>query len=309
MKEIILKTMNLEKRFADSFPVKDVSITIQKGEIYGFIGQNGAGKTTTLRLLTSLIFPSNGKIMLFGDNIKNCGIVTKSRIGAVIENPAFYPNLSAYDNLEFYRIQKGIVDKNVIDKVLELVNLTNTKNKKYKNFSLGMKQRLGIALAILNSPDFLILDEPLNGLDPMGIVEFREIIKKLNEEYDMTILLSSHILSELSQVATKFGFIHNGKLIREISKKQLEQNCNKSLSIIVDKPEKAIFLLENNLKTTNFILLPNNEIRLYDYLDNPSEISFQFNNNDIRISSIKEIGLNLEDYFIELISNIKLGDL
>lgn len=307
MKEVILKTENLSKKFRKVLSVEAVSMTIEKGDIYGFVGKNGAGKTTTLRLITSLIFPDDGTITLFGEDIRKCGILTKSRIGAVIENPVFYPNLSAYDNLEFYRIQKGIVDKKVIHKALEIVNLEYTRKKKYKNFSLGMKQRLGLALAIMNNPDFLILDEPLNGLDPMGIVELRETIKKLNEEYNMTILLSSHILSELSQVATKFGFINDGRLIKEISKQELQEECSTSLSIKVDDVEKATFIIEDKLKTNKFTLLQNNEIRLYDYIDNPSEVSFQLNSNGIRVNSIKEIGLNLEDYFIELISTKRLG--
>ncbi|MDQ0149964.1 ABC transporter ATP-binding protein [Eubacterium multiforme] len=307
MKDAILKTKNLSKKFGKIYSINNMNMTIEKGDVYGFVGKNGSGKTTTLRLITSLILPSSGEIYLFGENIKSCGVLIKSRIGAVIENPAFHPNLSAYDNLEFYRIQKGIVDKNIIDKSLEMVNLKDTGKKKYKNFSLGMKQRLGLALAIMNNPDFLILDEPLNGLDPMGIAEFREIIKNLNEEYNMTIILSSHILSELSQVATKFGFINRGHLIKEITQKELLEECNKSLEIKVDNAEKAIFILENKLNTNNFTLLENNEIRLYDYLDNPSEVTFQLNSNGIRVNSIKEIGLNLEDYFIELISNNKLG--
>ncbi|WP_205598676.1 ABC transporter ATP-binding protein [Clostridium niameyense] len=304
--EVVLKTKNLSKKFGNVFAIKDVNINIEKGDIYGFVGKNGSGKTTILRLITSLTLPSSGDIYLFGKDINKCDISTKSRMGAVIENSAFYPNLSAYDNLEFYRIQKGIVDKNIIDKILEVVNLRSTGKKKFKNFSLGMKQRLGLALAIMNNPDLLILDEPLNGLDPMGIAEFREIIKKLNKDYNMTIILSSHILSELSQVATKFGFINEGALIKEITEKELVKQCNKNLSIIVDNIEKAVVILENNLKIDKFTLLENNEIRLYDYLDNPSEIAFQLSSNGVRINSIKEIGLTLEEYFIQLISNNNL---
>ncbi|NEZ47156.1 ATP-binding cassette domain-containing protein [Clostridium niameyense] len=306
MMEVVLKTKNLSKKFGNVFAIKDVNINIEKGDIYGFVGKNGSGKTTILRLITSLTLPSSGDIYLFGKDINKCDISTKSRMGAVIENSAFYPNLSAYDNLEFYRIQKGIVDKNIIDKILEVVNLRSTGKKKFKNFSLGMKQRLGLALAIMNNPDLLILDEPLNGLDPMGIAEFREIIKKLNKDYNMTIILSSHILSELSQVATKFGFINEGALIKEITEKELVKQCNKNLSIIVDNIEKAVVILENNLKIDKFTLLENNEIRLYDYLDNPSEIAFQLSSNGVRINSIKEIGLTLEEYFIQLISNNNL---
>lgn len=303
MKEVVLQTFNLSKKFGKVKSVNNINMTIHQGDVYGFVGKNGVGKSTTLRLITSLINPTEGEIEIFGENIKKCSVLTKSRIGAIIENPVFYPYLSAYDNLEYYRIQKGITDRKVIDEVLELVNLKNTGKKKFKNFSLGMKQRLGLALAIMNRPDLLILDEPLNGLDPMGIAELRENIRKLNQEYNMTILISSHILSELSQVATRFGFINDGKLIEEISKEDLEDKCSKSISIKVDDDEKAVFILEEKLNTQNYKVLPNKEIRLYDYLDNASEVTYQLNKNGVRVKSMQEIGLNLEDYFISLIGN------
>lgn len=309
MDELLLKTNNLTKNFGDLCSVNNINMKIKKGDIYGFIGKNGSGKTTTLRLITSLIFPSSGEIIIFGENIKESNILTKSRIGAVIENPAFYPDLSARENLEFYRLQKGIVNKNIVNEVLEKVNLKDTGKKKFKNFSLGMKQRLGIALAIMNNPDFLILDEPLNGLDPMGIAELRAMIKNLNEEHNITIILSSHILSELAQVATRFGFIDNGCLLKEITIDELNEECNKSISINVDNVEKAIVIIEEKLNTNKFSIINKNEIRLYDYLDNPSEVSFQLNSNGIRINSIKEIGINLEDYFINLIADKKRGDI
>lgn len=309
MDELLLKTNNLTKNFGDLCSVNNINMKIKKGDIYGFIGKNGSGKTTTLRLITSLIFPSSGEIIIFGENIKESNILTKSRIGAVIENPAFYPDLSARENLEFYRLQKGIVNKNIVNEVLEKVNLKDTGKKKFKNFSLGMKQRLGIALAIMNNPDFLILDEPLNGLDPMGIAELRAMIKNLNEEHNITIILSSHILSELAQVATRFGFIDNGCLLKEITIDELNEECNKSISINVDNVEKAIVIIEEKLNTNKFSIINKSEIRLYDYLDNPSEVSFQLNSNGIRINSIKEIGINLEDYFINLIADKKRGDI
>lgn len=309
MDELLLKTNNLTKNFGNLCSVNNINMKIKKGDIYGFIGKNGSGKTTTLRLITSLIFPSSGEIIIFGENIKESNILTKSRIGAVIENPAFYLDLSARENLEFYRLQKGIVDKNIVNEVLEKVNLKDTGKKKFKNFSLGMKQRLGIALAIMNNPDFLILDEPLNGLDPMGIAELRDMIKNLNEEHNITIILSSHILSELAQVATRFGFIDNGCLLKEITIDELNEECNKSISINVDNVEKAIVIIEEKLNTNKFSIINKNEIRLYDYLDNPSEVSFQLNSNGIRINSIKEIGINLEDYFINLIADKKRGDI
>jgi ABC-2 type transport system ATP-binding protein len=216
MKESVLQTNGITKQYKDTRAVDNVSITVRKGDIYGFIGQNGAGKTTMIRLITSLISPTAGEIALFGKSDPSGLADGRKRIGCLTEGPVMFPTLSAGDNLEYYRIQRGIADKTVVGKALESVNLTGTGKKQFRQFSLGMKQRLGLALAIMSKPDFLILDEPINGLDPTGIVEFRAILQNLNKERGMTILISSHILTELNQVATRYGIIHDGKLIREI---------------------------------------------------------------------------------------------
>ena len=203
MNEIILKTNNLSKSYKNFTAINQVNIQINKGDIYGLIGRNGAGKTTLMKIITTLTNKTNGEFELF--NHKDNDLTqTKRRIGCLIENPAFFSNLSAYDNLKYYAIQKGITDNNQIIQSLKLVGLEDTKNKKFKNFSLGMKQRLGIAFAILDNPDFIILDEPINGLDPIGISDLRDTFKRLNEEKNITILISSHILSELYLLATRF---------------------------------------------------------------------------------------------------------
>jgi ABC-2 type transport system ATP-binding protein len=216
----ILRTTNLTKQYGSQLAVNSVNMSIEKGDIYGLVGQNGAGKTTLIRLITGLAFANDGELELLGATDAAGLRAARTHIGSIVEMPAFYPNLTAEQNLEYYRLQRGIPEKVCVQKALTLVGLANAGKKKFKNFSLGMKQRLGLALATLNNPDFIILDEPINGLDPTGIIEMREIIRNLNER-GITILISSHILSELAQVATHYGFIHEGRLVRQISNAEL----------------------------------------------------------------------------------------
>lgn len=282
MKEVVLKTNNLTKQYNKNVVLDNVNITIKKGDIYGLIGRNGAGKTTLMKIITTLASPTSGTFELFNTSSENDELFdNKKRVGSLIEYPAFYPNLSAYDNLKYYTIQRGIVDKNQINKVLELVNLTGTGKKKVKTFSLGMKQRLGIALAILNSPDFVILDEPINGLDPIGISELRDTFKKLSDN-GITLLISSHILSELYLLANEFGFLENGKLIKELSKEELDLECSKCLVIKTDDSKKVSVLLEKELNTNNYKVINNEEIRVYDYTDDSDKVSDVLVNNKIK---------------------------
>ena len=262
MSEVVLKTYNLSKKYKETMAVDKVSMTIKKGQIYGFIGQNGAGKTTIIRLITGLAHKTDGEIELFGqtDNLDE----SRESIGSLVESPAFYGNMTARENLEISRLFRGIGSKDSIDKVLELVNLKDTGKKKVKNFSLGMKQKLGIANALLGNPKFIILDEPINGLDPMSIVEIRELIKKLNNELGMTILISSHILGELSELATNYGIISHGKLIEEFTAKELREKCRQYIEIIVDDSKKATVLLEEKLGITNYEVINDNMIKVYD---------------------------------------------
>ena len=286
MKEVVLKTNNLTKQYNKNVVLDNVNITIKKGDIYGLIGRNGAGKTTLMKIITTLASPTSGTFELFNTCSENDELFdNKKRVGSLIEYSAFYPNLSAYDNLKYYTIQRGIVDKNQINKVLELVNLTGTGKKKVKTFSLGMKQRLGIALAILNSPDFVILDEPINGLDPIGISELRDTFKKLSDN-GITLLISSHILSELYLLANEFGFLENGKLIKELSKEELDLECSKCLVIKTDDSKKVSVLLEKELNTNNYKVINNEEIRVYDYTDDSDKVSDVLVNNKIKIKGI-----------------------
>src|SRR5699024_1585071 len=221
--------VNISKQYKQHKALDNVSLRINKGDIYGFIGQNGAGKTTLIRLIAGLSFPSNGSFKLFGTSSEKSKVNARKSVGAIVETPALYAHMTAYENLAIQRLQKGIPGKACIDKALTLVGLEDTGNKKVKNFSLGMKQRLAIASALLGDPAFLILDEPTNGLDPSGIREIRELLKKLNQEQGLTILISSHILSELHQLATRFGIIHKGHLIEELSAEELNEKCRQHL--------------------------------------------------------------------------------
>ena len=305
MKEVVLKTNNLTKQYNKNVVLDNVNITIKKGDIYGLIGRNGAGKTTLMKIITTLASPTSGTFELFNTSSENDELFdNKKRVGSLIEYPAFYPNLSAYDNLKYYTIQRGIVDKNQINKVLELVNLTGTGKKKVKTFSLGMKQRLGIALAILNSPDFVILDEPINGLDPIGISELRDTFKKLSDN-GITLLISSHILSELYLLANEFGFLENGKLIKELTKEKLDLECSKCLVIKTDDSKKVSVLLEKELNTNNYKVINNEEIRVYDYTDDSDKVSDVLVNNKIKIKGFYESGISLEEYFKEIIKEAK----
>lgn len=305
MKEVVLKTNNLTKQYNKNVVLDNVNITIKKGDIYGLIGRNGTGKTTLMKIITTLASPTSGTFELFNTCSENDELFdNKKRVGSLIEYPAFYPNLSAYDNLKYYTIQRGIVDKNQINKVLELVNLTGTGKKKVKTFSLGMKQRLGIALAILNSPDFVILDEPINGLDPIGISELRDTFKKLSDN-GITLLISSHILSELYLLANEFGFLENGKLIKELSKEELDLECSKCLVIKTDDSKKVSVLLEKELNTNNYKVINNEEIRVYDYTDDSDKVSDVLVNNKIKIKGFYESGISLEEYFKEIIKEDK----
>lgn len=305
MKEVVLKTNNLTKQYNKNVVLDNVNITIKKGDIYGLIGRNGAGKTTLMKIITTLASPTSVTFELFNTCSENDELFdNKKRVGSLIEYPAFYPNLSAYDNLKYYTIQRGIVDKNQINKVLELVNLTGTGKKKVKTFSLGMKQRLGIALAILNSPDFVILDEPINGLDPIDISELRNTFKKLSDN-GITLLISSHILSELYLLANEFGFLENGKLIKELSKEELDLECSKCLVIKTDDSKKVSVLLEKELNTNNYKVINNEEIRVYDYTDDSDKVSDVLVNNKIKIKGFYESGISLEEYFKEIIKEAK----
>ena len=295
--EYVLQTDALTKIYSKKRVVNNLSLNVKQGEIYGFIGKNGAGKTTLMRMVAGLANPNEGTIKLFGsDDLSK----QRVRTGCVIENPALYPNMTAKGNLEFYKILLGIKEENCIENILKTVGLEDTGKKKTKNFSLGMKQRLSIGIALMGNPEFLILDEPINGLDPSGIKEIRELILKLNQEQNITILISSHILGELYKIATCYGIINNGLMIDEFTKDELEQRYNKCIKIQVDDTGKAIQVIENELKTKNYYVLPDGTIELFDFIDNTLLVNQELTKQNIAVMTIAIAGQDLESYFMQL---------
>ena len=292
----VLQTNSLTKQYKNQIALNNVNINIEKGDIYGLIGKNGAGKTTLMKIICGLIHSSHGEVKLFEstDLDKN-----RKRIGCVIEQPALYPSMTARQNLIYYNKLLGISEYSNVDGLLNLVGLQNTGKKKTKNFSLGMKQRLSIAISLIGNPDFLILDEPINGLDPSGIIEIRELLLKLNSERDITILISSHILGELNKVTTKYGIIKDGNLIDEFASKDLEMRCKRYISLGVNNTDKAAYILKNNIKSTDYKVFNDGRIHIYDYLDKPDQINKELVENGVLVSHIVLEGDDIEAYFIK----------
>ena len=301
MNNVIVKTTAVSKSYKGIKVLDTVDMTIKKGQIYGLIGLNGAGKTTLMRVIAGLCVKDRGRVELFGKNDEITVQASRRRMGCLIETPGIYVNKTAYENLEIERIQKGIPGKECIEKVLNDVGLVDLKNKKVRNFSKGIKQKLGIAMALLSQPEFLMLDEPTNGLDPIAIIQLRELLKKLNIENRVTMLISSHILAELHQLVNCYGIIHNGKLIQQITDSELEEKCKKLIHIKVDDTAKASVVLNTKLQTTNFEVLPNNIIKLYDYVDNAGKVSKVLSGEGISVEEIMPMGDDLEAYFTRVI--------
>ena len=303
MSEIICQTTELCKKYKNFHVLQDVNLSINRGEIYGLIGENGAGKSTLIRILTGLAFQSSGVVSLFGktENLR----YERAKIGCTVEMPALYKDMTAKQNLEIQRVQRGIPDKKSISKTLELVGLSNTNKKKVNDLSLGMKQRLALAIALLGEPEFLILDEPVNGLDPTGIIELRELLKKLAKENHVTILISSHILSELNQLATCYGFLHHGKLLKQITATELSEECKRHIKLKTDDTKKTVTVLEEQLKIKNFSIYPDNFIRVYEKLEETYTISKTLSSNGIVVEEISVQGEELETYFENLIGGSK----
>ena len=297
MENGLLVTRELSKSYREP-AVDRVSLTVKQGQIFGLVGKNGAGKTTLIRMATGQPLPTSGELFLFGENSRKGLEKMRSRIGCMVETPSFFPYLTAEENLEYYRLQRGIPGKDSVTTALRQVNLADTGKKKFRNFSLGMKQRL--ALAIMGHPDLLLLDEPINGLDPMGIVEFRDILLKLSQEQGTTILISSHILSELSNLATDYGFLEKGRLLEQASAEEIRSRCRDCLELWVDDAAKAMTVLEG-ASFGEAEVLPGNKIRLYGSLDQPQEVSRALIENGVGLLSLTQRGNTLEDYFLELV--------
>ena len=297
--EYILETHNLEKKYTKCKALNDLNIHIEKGAIYGLIGRNGAGKTTFIRLICGLQEPTKGTYEIYGISNKNKRIIeARRRIGAIIENPSILLGMTAEDNLkEQYKVI-GLPNYDGLHEILKLVGLAQTGKKKAKNFSLGMKQRLGIAIALVGNPDFLILDEPINGLDPEGIIEIRELILKLNKEKGITFLISSHYLDELSKVATHYGFVNHGQILKEITSAELEKNCRRKIEIKVSNAKECVKYLEDS--KISYEVISENVINIYDKI-NISELAVNLSNQNCNISELHEKEESLENYYINLI--------
>lgn len=297
MEDILFSAQEITKKYKEHMALSKLNMHIKRGDIYGFIGANGAGKTTTIRLITGLIQPTSGEYQLFGkNNIKEMSLVRR-KLGCIIEYPALYPQMTARENLEVQCYQRGIRNKKIINEVLKTVDLTETGRRKCKDFSLGMRQRLGLAIALLGEPEFLLLDEPTNGLDPMGIIELRKLLKELNQKKGITILISSHILTELDKIATTYGIINKGTMLEEISHDAVSMKCSKYINLRVTKKEKAIAVLEKELRTENFEISDNDTIYMRDYVNDVKKVARTLYEAGIGIKEIALQGETLESYF------------
>ena len=292
--EYIIETEGLTKRYGKRLCVNNISIHIAKGDIYGFIGRNGAGKTTAMRLILGLARPTSGKIKLFNSDDLNA---QRKKIGSLIEAPGLYKRCSALENMKRFSILYGGDDQE-IEELSSCVGLNGVGNKKVGQFSLGMKQRLGIAIALLGNPEVLILDEPVNGLDPAGIKEVRDLLLKLNKEKNVTIMISSHLLDELAKITTKYGIINNGVLVEEIDATKLMERCKNNIVISCDRLQEAKELLESELKLTN-ISIVNDKLYIVDEIESTDEINTLLVKNDFKVHEITINKNSFEDYFIE----------
>ena len=298
MSELLLQTRNLTKQYGRYKAVDGVNMHIKKGAIYGFIGRNGAGKTTCLKMISGLSTPSYGEIEMFGYKGKDLQKV-RSRVGCLIEAPGLYGNMSAYDNLNIKCKLTGIKKKGYIEELLKTVGLDTVGEKKTKHYSLGMKQRLGIALALVGEPDLLILDEPINGLDPQGIVEVRETIQKLAKERGMTICISSHILEELSKLATDYGIIHNGCLVQELTREELMKKCSERIELTLDNPKQAIPVLDD-MGFNSYQVIDKEHIHIFERLGESASLNMELAKAGIPVKGISITSEELENYFLRL---------
>lgn len=297
----IVRTYRLTKMYRGKAVVSDVNMAIRKGEIYGFLGPNGAGKTTVMKMLTNLVKPTNGDIEIMGERITPTSYEVLKRMGSIIENPVFYDKLNAFENLELHCGYMGYYNPNAIREALELVKLSGIGRNPVKEFSLGMKQRLGIARAILTKPELLILDEPINGLDPVGIRELRELFTLLNKQYGITLLISSHILKEVEQIADTIGIIRDGMLVEEVSMQTIRGKQTEYVEVETRDLPKAAFVLEHTLNLTNFrIFEEGGFIRIYERNLPQGDIAKALMASGVSVESFNRKSHSLEDYFMQL---------
>lgn len=300
MNDIICQTMKLTKAYSNTFALKDVDFKLEKGDIYGLIGENGAGKTTLIKILAGIIFQTGGTVELFGEQEPKLLFKERTRVGFTIENPAIYEDMTARENMIIQCKQKGVRDVKAVDKILETVGLSKNDRKKTKKYSLGMKQRLAIGIALIGNPEILVLDEPVNGLDPLGIIELRYLLTKLNKEIGTSIVISSHILSELHKLATCYGIIHKGKMIAQMTADQLDEKCQKYLQIKVNDVKKARSVLEK-MGIRSIENIREESLKVFDSCVESDEINYRLFQNGVRVRELVMISGNLETFFFNMI--------
>ena len=305
MADYVIETKDLSKIYSKTKVVDSINMHVEKGKIYGLLGKNGAGKTTTMCMLLNLTYPSSGDVFLFGKDPKKYPKEIYPKIGSIIETPGFYENLTAYENLKIIAKLRGDYNPVNINSVLKMVNLDQEKSKKFKDFSLGMKQRLGIAAAIMHSPELLILDEPINGLDPFGIKEIRTLLKRLSHEFGITILISSHILSEIENIADVIGVMDGGILIEEFTRDELFKKLNKHVEFEVSDVDLAVHILKKlELEDNNdFTFSEDGKICLYSHLEMRDKFNALFVKAGIDVKKVNLCEENLEEFFTRFVSN------
>ena len=298
--EYVLKTNHLTKTIGGKDIVSDIELHVKKGEIYGFLGPNGAGKTSIMKMMTNLWKPTSGTIELFGETVTPKSYEILKRMGSIIEFPAFYEHMTGKENLQIHCEYMSFSDFSSIDKTLALLDLADAADKLVKSYSLGMKERLGIARAILCKPELLILDEPTNGLDPAGMKQVRDLLKRLSREQGVTVIISSHILSEIESIADTVGIIHHGKMMKEVSMKDIEEMNQNYIEVAVSDTKRATHILIEKLNLSNFKVVDDDKVRIYDHDASTQVISKAFALNDVEIMAIGKNTETLEDYFLKL---------
>lgn len=304
MSDIIVDVRNLNKQYGTQMALDSVSFQIKKGSIVGLIGPNGAGKTTIMKIMGGLAFPTGGELEMYGATDEKGLNHARTRMSFMIETPYEKEKMTARENLEKQRLQKGIPDKGRIDEVLKIVNLQDTGKKIVKNFSLGMRQRLGLANALMGKPEFMVLDEPINGLDPEGIVEIRELFRKLNKEDEITMVISSHILSELSLLCTDYIFINHGQIKGVFTADELRAACSEYYHINTDNNEKASAILTKECGIKTVEVLEDGSLRIYEKLDEIRDISRTLYENGIVPVELSRNEVNLEDYYMRMVQEV-----
>lgn len=300
----ILQTDHLGKAINGKELVVDVNIHVRKGEIYGFLGPNGAGKTTVMKMVTNLWKPTNGAVVLFGKILEAGSYEVLKRMGSIIEFPTFYEHMSGKENLQLHCEYMGYYNQGSIEEALQMLDLTEAANSAVKSYSLGMKQRLGIARVILCKPEFLILDEPTNGLDPAGMKQLRDLFRMLCTEYGMTIMISSHLLPEIESIADTIGVINHGKLMKEVSMKEIAEINTAYIELVVADTKKAAYVLADKVRVNNFKIVDESKIRIYEQGITTQKVSRELTLNDIGIISISQHSETLEDYFLKLTTEV-----